>query len=291
MFADDLAIQISGDLEKRFSLNVIELEVRAKLVLERLGKFADDNILPININKTKALMVHNVVAPPKPKLEFRGQPIEYVKCFKYLGVTISTKLGWGNFINERIKKIRKVYRGMRILFYTIPKSKIELRKRIFSAFAMPHFIWLFPMWFFYTDKQRRYIEHVYCSGIKCIFALYNWDDETILTLSREKSLLDHLYSYWSKFSTHLELSPDALVFQQTWQAYKIIVTPDNSWYKSMGFNRRSRFLNRLRERAQHSLIEWQSFENIHREQINYYMNNTNSINLFIYKYFLCPTSH
>ena len=35
MFADDLAIQISGDLEKRFSLNVIELEVRAKLVLER----------------------------------------------------------------------------------------------------------------------------------------------------------------------------------------------------------------------------------------------------------------
>ncbi len=26
MFADDLAIQISGDLEKRFSLNVMELE-------------------------------------------------------------------------------------------------------------------------------------------------------------------------------------------------------------------------------------------------------------------------
>ncbi|CAF3344273.1 unnamed protein product [Rotaria socialis] len=85
MFADDLAIQISGDLDKKFSKNIAELEARAKVTLERLGKFSDDIILPININKTKALLVHNVVAPPKPMLEFRGQPIEIVKNYKYLG--------------------------------------------------------------------------------------------------------------------------------------------------------------------------------------------------------------
>ncbi|CAF4194733.1 unnamed protein product [Rotaria magnacalcarata] len=55
MFADDLAIQISGDLDKKFSKTIAELEARAKVTLERLGKFSDDIILPININKTKAL--------------------------------------------------------------------------------------------------------------------------------------------------------------------------------------------------------------------------------------------
>ena len=102
MCADDLAIQISNDLERRFSLNIMELERRAKVVLEQLGIFADNNIFPINVSKTKALLVHNGVAPLKPKLEFRRQQIEYVKSFKYLGVTISTKLGWDNFISERI---------------------------------------------------------------------------------------------------------------------------------------------------------------------------------------------
>jgi hypothetical protein len=209
-------------------MNVVELEVRAKIALDCLGKFADDNLLPINVKKTKALLVHNVVAPPRPKLEFRGQTVEYVNSFKYIGVTISTKLGWGNFITERIGKIRKVYRGMRILFYTIHKENIRMRKRIFSAFAMPHFLWLFPTWFFCTDKQRRYVEHVYSSGIKCVFSLLKWDDETALILSREKSLLDHLYSYWSKFNIHLEKSPNALVFQQTWQIYKILTSSDRN---------------------------------------------------------------
>jgi len=113
MFDDDLAIQISGDLEKCFSKNIIELEARAKRTLQRLGKFADDNTLPVNIKKTTALLIHNVVASLKQKLEFSGQAIEYVKSFKYLAVIIFTKLRWGIFTSERIKKVRKVYREMK----------------------------------------------------------------------------------------------------------------------------------------------------------------------------------
>jgi len=162
-----------------------------------------------------------------------------------------------------------------------------MRKRIFSAFAMPHLICLFPTWFFLTEKQQRYIEHVYCSGIRCVITLSKWKDKTTLILSREKSLLDHLYAYWSRFTMHLVKSPDALCFQQSWHAYNIIISPNLRSYKSMGFNKRNPFLARLKQNTKHSLNDWNNFELIQKQQINHYEINTKLHNLFIYKYFLC----
>ncbi|CAF4309596.1 unnamed protein product [Didymodactylos carnosus] len=46
LFADDLAIVLTGSLEKRFSHNIEDLEKRAQTVLKALEKFSDDNILP-----------------------------------------------------------------------------------------------------------------------------------------------------------------------------------------------------------------------------------------------------
>lgn len=287
MFADDLAIHITGDLEKRFSLNIPVLEARAKFALNQLSKFANDNILPVNINKTKAMLVHSVVAPPKPKIQYNGQEIEIVDKFKYLGVSISTKLGWGEYINERVRKIRKVYNGMRILYKKIPVSNIKTRKKLFSAFAMPHFIWIFPLWFTITDKQQRYIEHVYVSGLRYVYHLQKWDDTTTLILCREKSLLDHLYTYWNRFYTHLVDAPDALCLRQSHRAFEIVTADDPNWYKNLGFRRTNRFLNRLRARSQHSLQEWCVFRDIHSRQVYEYRVNTTHINLFMYKYFLC----
>ena len=94
MFADNLGIVLLvGSLEKRFSQNIIELEERAKLEMKQLKKFSDDFILPVNVSKTKALLVHSVVSPPIPDLNYKGQKLNYVKSFKYLGIYISTKLG------------------------------------------------------------------------------------------------------------------------------------------------------------------------------------------------------
>ena len=138
----------------------------------------------------------------------------------------------------------------------------------------------------FTEKQKRTIQHVYCSGLRIVFSLQKWDDETTLILCREKSILDYLYLYWCRFSLHLERSAESLCFQQTWQAYKIATSSDRSWYRSMGFNRRSFFPRRLAERAQHSLVEWKVFEEVHRKQHEFYKTNNVLINMFVYKYFL-----
>jgi len=286
MFADDLAIVLVGSLEKRFSQNIIDLEKQAEKAMKQLEKFSNNLLLPVNVTKTKALLVHSVVAPQLPIVKYKEVNVEHVKTFKYLGVYISTKLGWGNYIQERIKKIRNIYRGLRSIFKTLPRDLITIRKKIFFAYALPHFCWLFSTWFYFTEKQKRNIEHIFCSGIRHVYSLKGWDDITTMVLSKEKSIYDYIFSYWSRLSFHLERAADALSFQQSWQAYNIVTSRDKTWLRSMGFRKNSKFPLRLAERARHTLVEWNSFKEIHKEQFKFYKKDSTYLNMFIYKYIL-----
>jgi hypothetical protein len=286
LFADDLAIQISSDIEKRLSLNIIESESRAEIAFGILERFAEDNILPVNGKKTKAMLIHTAVAPTKPRLKFKGQPIDYVNSFRYLGVIISTKLGWGTFISERIRKIRNIYKGMKVAFRHIPKSSVTIRKKLFSAFAMPHFQWLMAVWFFFTEKQQQYIHHVYCSGLRCVFSLGKWDDETTLILCQTKTLLDHVHLYWTRFIIHLEQSPDAVCFWQTLCAYRVLKDKEKDWSHELGLRKSNKFLSRLQDRARHTFVEWQAFDDNQKQQRTVFSTDTRQINEWIYKFFL-----
>ena len=286
LFADDLAIVLDGSLEKRFSLNIIDIEKRAEEAMKTLEKFSDDILLPVNVSKTKILLVHGVVAPPLPKVKYKQQQLEHVKTFKYLGVHISTKLGWGNYINERLKKIRNIYKGLRIIYRAISVDNIDIRRRIFLAYALPHFCWLFSTWFYFTQKQQQTIEHVFCSGIRIVYALRGWDDLTTMILSQEKSIRDYILSYWTRLNLHLERASEALSFQQSWQAYKIATANDKTWYESLDLDENNKFPARLTERARHTLTDWKVFENEHKQFFKIYKNNTHYLNTFIYKYFI-----
>lgn len=288
MFADDLAIVLVGSLEKRFSQNITELEIIAQKAMKQLETFSNEYLLPVNVNKTKALLVHSVVSPSLPRLTYKNEEIEFVKSFKYLGVHITTKLGWGKYIQDRVTTIRRIYKGLKLILKKIPLKLISQRRKVFLAYALPHFCWLFSTWFYFTENQQKYIDHVYCSGIRMVYVLHGWDDTTTMILSREKSLYDYIYTYWIKLSFHLERSQEALSFQQSWQAFNIITSNNKSWYKSMGFRKNSKFPNRLEKRAQHTLNEWKKFETIHRKQFESFRRNTQYLNLFIYKYLLPP---
>ena len=70
----------------------------------------------------------------------------------------------------------------------------DIRKKIFYAFALPHFMRLFVAWFYYTDSQQK-IEHLHASGLRIVYNLWGWDDFNIYVTTREKTRLDYLYSY------------------------------------------------------------------------------------------------
>jgi len=288
LFADDLALLLKGALEKKLSQNILELEEQAKIAMKILSTFSENFLLPVNVKKTKAILIHSAVAPSEPKVFFQNEPIEIVPCFRYLGVEIRTKLGWGRYINSRVAKIRNTYNALKQIYRQIPIKLIDIRRRLFYAFALPHCIWLFITWFYFSEKQQNEIEHLYASGLLIVYGLWGWDDYTVFVLSREKTLMDYLYTYWLKLKKHLDTAHEALEYRQTWEAYLIATAPNHSHYKSMGFRKNSIFPNRLAERAHHVNLDLFTFFNIHEKQHLIFKRSSSVIERFIFKYLFPP---
>ena len=173
---------------------------------------------------------------------------------------------------------------MQLVFRTIRKREIKIRRKIFFAYVLPHVLWLLCIWFFFTHNQRDRIEHTFCSGLRILHNLRQWDDFTTLELAREKSLRDHLYRYWRRFAHHLMHSDEGLAFQQSWNSYLIITTP-NSWMKTLYFRWTGVLPRSLIQQATHCLVEWLMFEKVHQMQYNYFRNTNEYMGDFVNKYF------
>jgi hypothetical protein len=193
-------------------------------------------------------------------------------------------MGWGSFITKRLTKIRNIYNALRKMYRTIPPEENKIRKKLFCAFALPHFFWLFSTWFYFTENQKLKIEHVYCSGIRLINNIWGWNDHVTLVLAREKSLLDYVYDYWKKFMKHLNESPEGNEYRETWEAYLICKTPDRSFYKDMGLRKNNFFMNRYAQRAHHTNLDIFSFFCFHEKQKDFFKRSSVDVKNFIEKY-------
>ena len=74
-------------------------------------------------------------------------------------------------------------------------------------------------------------------------------------------------------------SDEAPAFQQSWNSYLIITTP-NSWMKILYFRCTSEFSRRLIQQATHCLVEWLTFEKVHHMQYHYFRNTNEYMDEF-----------
>ena len=110
-----------------------------------------------------------------------------------------------------------------------------------------------------------------------------------LILCQEKTLHDHIYNYWLRFSKHLDESSEAKIYQHTWTTFQILTNINETQWKSLGFRENSKFLNRLVERAKHTNCEWLEFKVNQAPQHEIFKKSTTLyVNLFVYKYFIFP---
>ena len=85
----------------------------------------------INISKTKAIVIGT--KPKKIDIRIKGESVEQVDSFKYLGCNINNNMKWCQEVKHRIAMAKEAFNRKRSIFYG-PLEK-ELRKRLVKCFV------------------------------------------------------------------------------------------------------------------------------------------------------------
>ncbi len=139
MYADDTLIYVSNK-----DVNVIEKCLNEDLV--SLGKWLDDNLMKVNVSKTKVMLLGTTSKTSKidnVNVIMNNTKVEKVNCFKYLGVTIDANLKWNDHINNVYRKLCNSLGIMRRIKPFVPQSSLIT---IYNTMFLPHLDYGLIIW-------------------------------------------------------------------------------------------------------------------------------------------------
>ena len=77
--------------------------------LDRLGKWAVENAMKINLSKSKAILFKRSGVKDPLNYSLMGTLIPEVSSCKYLGIILCSDLSWADQVNYMVKKPGKHY--------------------------------------------------------------------------------------------------------------------------------------------------------------------------------------
>ena len=136
LFADDAAFFVSA-------LTLPVLYEKIRVLFDNLSNYLRRNKLIPNLEKSKLMMFSPKVYGRLPDFVFDGVNIEWVREFKYLGLTLTNNLSYGPHINNICTQISQ-YTG---IFYFLNKSlPLNILKLLYNSFVLPHLIMHIEIW-------------------------------------------------------------------------------------------------------------------------------------------------
>ena len=131
LYADDTVIYLSGN-------NTLTTVAKIQEDITRLYEWCSRNRLTINIQKTKAMIIGSKSLIKKcnpPSIKLGTNIIEYVKSYKYLGITLDQTLTFNNHINRLIQTLsHKAYQLAKIRRYINEETSLK----IYKAMIIPY---------------------------------------------------------------------------------------------------------------------------------------------------------
>ena len=139
LYADDTAIYF-----KHASVEKIKLTLSEDF--KRVSEWLELNKLTLNAKKTKCMLfgTPNMLSTTAPLALSHGtDKIEQVASFKYLGVTLDSKLNFEDFIDEIARKV-----ASRIAVLGRVRRYLPVRHRVmlFNTLVLPHFDYASIVW-------------------------------------------------------------------------------------------------------------------------------------------------
>ena len=130
LFADDAAFILK-------SSSLSDLYEKISKLFSDLSIYLNNNRLIANSAKSKLMMFSSRLTQNLPDLVFAGSVIEWVNEFKYLGLTLTSKLSYAKHINKvslNISRITGTFTNLRTM---VP---FDVLLKTFYALAYPHLI-------------------------------------------------------------------------------------------------------------------------------------------------------
>jgi hypothetical protein len=154
LFADDIVL-------------ISESEVGLQQLLNTLQQFCNERGLIMNVAKTKA-MVFNFVDPCQ-KFVFKGDVIEKVQTFKYLGILLETTPNLDNAVEHLAAATRCSLFALNCCCAELRIMDVKLRYNLFNTLVRSRTSYAYEVWV--DSKKIKAIEVVYRGFFKSLLGV------------------------------------------------------------------------------------------------------------------------
>ena len=120
-----------------------------------MENWAKDHGLSFSANKTKAMMITKKRKPVMKNIYINGEPIEWVKTFKYLGVTLDDKLSWKQHIENITKKATMSLAQCRKMIGNNWGLNPKISRWMYTALVRPILSYACPVWINAINKTTN----------------------------------------------------------------------------------------------------------------------------------------
>ena len=108
MYADDTVVHTTGN-------DITDIIRESQVLFDNIISWCETNKLTVNEKKTKTTVFNNKDNRNMTNINYKTQPLENVKSYKFLGVDICEDLNMDTYVKSVYKKVNfKVYMFSRI---------------------------------------------------------------------------------------------------------------------------------------------------------------------------------
>lgn len=209
LFADDTAISYTSASPTRV---VEEMEEDMELVQDYLS----NNLLALNIGKTKFMLFRFPKSKQQtyPELTVRGERIDEVTTFKYLGVHIDNRLSWSEHVEKVASKCSALCGVLRKLAKSVPQHVLL---KMYHAFIQSRYQYAIAAWGACSKTHLKILQVQQNRCIKAVFKLHYLHPTRELYTMPQHNILPIIGLYTQRIATVMYKAVNNLNLHHNWQ--------------------------------------------------------------------------